>query len=123
MGRQGFGVPAPSSTGRPSIIHVLPLQHTALRSGIAPSAAAAVFIAPNVAVVPPDAIAKLYDLTPAEWIVFARIVQGLTVGEIAVELGVGRATVKTHLLHVFAKTGTKRQAELVKLGHSFSMPA
>lgn len=121
--RQGFGVPAPGSAGRPSIVHVLPLQHTDLRSGISPSAAAAVFVAPSTAVVPTEAIARLFDLTPAELVVFSRIVQGSTVGEIAAELGIGRATVKTHLLHLFAKTGTKRQAELVKLGHSFSMPA
>jgi DNA-binding CsgD family transcriptional regulator len=30
-------------------------------------------------------------------------------------LGIGRGTVKTHLLRVFAKTGSGRQAELVKL--------
>jgi DNA-binding CsgD family transcriptional regulator len=41
------------------------------------------------------------------------------VAETADALGISEATVKTHLNHIFAKTGTQRQAELVKLvaGH------
>jgi DNA-binding CsgD family transcriptional regulator len=35
-------------------------------------------------------------------------------------LGIGRGTVKTHLLRIFAKTGTRRQAELVKLAASLA---
>jgi hypothetical protein len=38
-------------------------------------------------------------------------------------LGIGEATVKTHLHHVFGKTGTSRQADLVKLVAGFSKPA
>jgi DNA-binding CsgD family transcriptional regulator len=37
-------------------------------------------------------------------------------------LGVAEATVKTHLHHLFAKTGTSRRAELVKLVAGFSNP-
>ena len=35
--------------------------------------------------------------------------------EVAEVLGIAEATVKTHLQHVFEKTGTGRQADLVKL--------
>jgi DNA-binding CsgD family transcriptional regulator len=44
------------------------------------------------------------------------------VPEIADALGIGEATVKTHLHRLFAKTGTSRQAELVKLVAGFSNP-
>ena len=37
-------------------------------------------------------------------------------------LGVAEATVKTHLGHLYAKTGTGRQADLVKLVAGFSSP-
>ena len=41
------------------------------------------------------------------------------VPEVAAVLGISETTVKTHLQRIFAKTGTKRQADLVKLvaGH------
>jgi DNA-binding CsgD family transcriptional regulator len=37
-------------------------------------------------------------------------------------LGVSQSTVKTHLGHLFEKTGTRRQAELVKLTAGFEIP-
>lgn len=57
----------------------------------------------------------LYGLTAAE----ARTARALLAGheprEIADQLGVGLATVRTHLHHVYDKTGTSRQADLVRL--------
>ena len=47
---------------------------------------------------------------------------GYKVPEVAEELGIGEATVKTHLHRLFAKTETTRQAELVKLVAAFSNP-
>jgi DNA-binding CsgD family transcriptional regulator len=41
---------------------------------------------------------------------------------VAEALGIGEATVKTHLQHLFAKTDTSRQAELVKLVAGFANP-
>jgi len=37
-------------------------------------------------------------------------------------LGVADTTVKTHLRRLFEKTGTNRQADLVKLVAGYSMP-
>jgi DNA-binding CsgD family transcriptional regulator len=37
-------------------------------------------------------------------------------------LGITPATVKTHLQHIFDKTGCRRQADLVKLAASMSPP-
>jgi DNA-binding NarL/FixJ family response regulator len=41
---------------------------------------------------------------------------------VAAVLGASRSTVKTHLEHLFEKTGTGRQAELVKLIAGFESP-
>jgi FixJ family two-component response regulator len=44
------------------------------------------------------------------------------VPEIAPVLGISETTVKTHLQHVFEKTGTQRQADLVKLVAGYISP-
>jgi DNA-binding CsgD family transcriptional regulator len=41
---------------------------------------------------------------------------------VAEALGVAETTVKTHLGRLYEKTGTRRQAELVKLVAGFSNP-
>ena len=56
-----------------------------------------------------------FDLTPSEAVVAREIGRGEGVASVAATIGVGAATVKTHLLHVFAKTGVTRQAELARL--------
>jgi DNA-binding CsgD family transcriptional regulator len=61
-------------------------------------------------------------LTPAETRVFELICAGRKQADVAGELGIAASTVKTHLLQVFAKTGCKRQADLVKLAASLSSP-
>ena len=44
------------------------------------------------------------------------------VPQVAAVLGVSEDTVKTHLKRVFAKTDTKRQADLVKLIAGYANP-
>lgn len=51
-------------------------------------------------------------LTPTEQQVVGLVAEGLTNPQIAERLLMGRATVKTHLDHVFAKTGLHSRAEL-----------
>ena len=51
-------------------------------------------------------------LTPTEQQVVALVAEGLTNPQIAERLLMGRATVKTHLDHVFAKTGLHTRTEL-----------
>ena len=71
---------------------------------------------------PPEAIAKTFKLTPSELRVLLAIVQIGSVPETATALGIGKATVRTHLLRLYAKTCTGHQAELVKLVAGFSNP-
>lgn len=54
------------------------------------------------------------DLTPREAEVLAHIAAGLSNSEIAAALFVSEATVKTHVNHIFAKTGRRDRAQLVR---------
>ncbi len=56
-----------------------------------------------------------FGLTPAETVFAAEISKGDGLQATASRLGVSLTTVRTHLAHVFDKTGTRRQAELVRL--------
>lgn len=58
---------------------------------------------------------RLYELTPAEARLAALLAQGSRLEEAAADLGVSLNTVRTHLKRIFSKTGTDRQAELVRL--------
>ena len=121
---KGIGVPVRDRAGNAFLIHVLPLGCGEIRAGLSRNAAAALFIAPAVVPRqdPADALALLYDLTPAETRVLMLVAGGRKQAEMARELGVLPSTVKTHLLRVFGKTGCGRQAELVRLVDSLKLP-
>jgi DNA-binding CsgD family transcriptional regulator len=71
---------------------------------------------PDRAPAPPAARIKLrYGLTPAETAFAIEIVKGDGIQACADRQGISRATARTHLSHIFRKTGTRRQAELVRL--------
>jgi DNA-binding CsgD family transcriptional regulator len=63
----------------------------------------------------PDLLRRLYGLTRAEAEVALRVMRGDGLKPISDEMSLSVATLKTHLQHVFTKTGTHRQAELVRL--------
>ena len=63
----------------------------------------------------PPILADAFDLTPAEAILAADLLSGLSVVEAAAKRGRSVATVRTHLASVLAKTGTARQSDLVRL--------
>jgi DNA-binding CsgD family transcriptional regulator len=69
-----------------------------------------------------EAIATTFNLTPSELRVLLTIVELSGVPEAADALGIGQATVKTHLHRLFRKTATTRQADLVRLVAGFSSP-
>jgi DNA-binding CsgD family transcriptional regulator len=97
---------------------VLPLDRGE-RYGVVGSfaAAVAVFIQdPTLApVYPSQAFAKLYGLTGAELRVLLAMAPGLGIKETAAILGIGEVTARTHLQHVYFKTGTSKQTELLNL--------
>ena len=122
MGVKGIAVSLSKHDGERWLAHILPLTSGARRkAGSEYSAAAAVFVRKAGLDLPHplETITNIYRLTPAEMRVLMAIVQIGGVSEIAPVLGISEATVKTHLAHLFAKTDTSRQADLVKLvaGH------
>ncbi len=67
---------------------------------------------------PPD------ELTPREAEVLSQIAAGLSNAEIAATLFVSEATVKTHINHIFTKTGMRDRAQLVRYAfrHGLATP-
>lgn len=125
VGVKGIAMGLVARDGDPYVAHVLPLTSGARRdTGAAYAAVAAVFVRKATLEYPssPDIIGMAYNLTPAELRVLSGIVEIGGVPEVAAELGVADTTVKTHLRRLFEKTGTSRQADLVKLVAGYSMP-
>ena len=60
-------------------------------------------------------LANFFGLSEAEARLGAALLAGSTPRECARQAGVGLTTVRTHLHNMFAKTGARRQAELVAL--------
>lgn len=60
-------------------------------------------------------LTALFGLTPAEARVACEVGKGLNPKDVAQQLQILQSTVRTHLHHVFAKTATRRQAELMRL--------
>lgn len=58
---------------------------------------------------------RSYGLTPMETLVALEIARAQGRATAARRLGIAEATLKTHLIHIFEKTGVSRQAELVRL--------
>jgi DNA-binding CsgD family transcriptional regulator len=62
-----------------------------------------------------DSLQQRFGLTPAEATFALEIVKGDGRQAAADRLGIAVGTARTHLTNIFDKTGTKRQAELVRL--------
>jgi DNA-binding CsgD family transcriptional regulator len=123
FGPRGVAVPARRRDGSPAVVHVLPLPPQRGPSGAVPRIVAAVVAsAPRPPQVPAAALASLFELTPAETRVLELIVEGRAPAEIGCRLGVSAATVRTHLQRVFDKTGSSRQADLVRLVACLALP-
>ena len=125
IGRRGIAVPLTARSGERHVAHVLPLTAGARRkAGSSYAAAATVFVhrASLDVPSPPQVIAQEFQLTPAELRVLFTMIDIGGVPDAAEVLGVSEATVKTHLQHVFAKTGTNRRADLIKLVAGYCNP-
>jgi DNA-binding CsgD family transcriptional regulator len=125
IGNKGAAVALKARDGEHYVAHALPLTSSERRrAGAGYAATAALFVRKATLEVssPPETIARLYRLTPTELRVLLAVVEVGGVPEVAEALGMGEATVKTHLHRLFAKTETTRQADLVKLVAAFSNP-
>ena len=66
---------------------------------------------------------RCYGTTRAETRLLEMLAEGMTVLEAGHALGVSGNTTKTHLRGLFAKTGTRRQSELMRLATAALPPA
>lgn len=118
LGTRGIAIPLSYPPHDVWLAHVLPLTSGDRRgAGRESLASAAVFVHPASLAVPSgiQSVSKLYRLTKAELRVLAAISEVSSVSEAAEVVGASEATVKTHLQRLFAKTGTNRQTDLIKL--------
>ncbi|MCC6915425.1 MAG: PAS domain-containing protein [Rhodospirillaceae bacterium] len=103
----------PRQEGRPLVVWVSPIRPNE-RTGFS-FVHALVVVRDLIAVQPPPAPAliKVFAMTPAE----ARLAQSLmnnrSLKDVAAELGISWESARTHLKVIFAKTGTRRQSELI----------
>lgn len=118
FGAHGVAVSLTPAQDERWLAHVLPLTSGARQqAGGAHSAAAAVFVRKAALDIPSplETLTRLYKLTGSEVRVLHAVVETGGVPEIAAALGILESTVRTHLKSLFDKTGTHRQADLVKL--------
>ncbi|WP_372785272.1 helix-turn-helix transcriptional regulator [Phenylobacterium sp.] len=65
--------------------------------------------------VPESMLRDLFDLTPAEIRVVASLFAGMEPSKAAEHLGVAMPTIRSHLVHIYAKTNTTGQSDLCRL--------
>jgi DNA-binding CsgD family transcriptional regulator len=125
VGVGGVAVLLPNSRNERWLAHVLPLtsgvRELARKSY---AATAAVFVRKASPETPSamETVAKLYGLTASELRVLQSVMELGVIRKVADSLGISEATVKTHLQHLFEKTGTRRQSDLIKLVASSASP-
>jgi DNA-binding CsgD family transcriptional regulator len=125
VGDKGISVRMSGRDGDQFVTHVLPLNSGERRkAGATYAAVAAVFVqkAGRDHLASLHAVAEQHGLTPAEARVLAALMETGGVEDIAASLDLSAATVRTHLRHIFEKTGVRRQADLVKLITSYPVP-
>jgi DNA-binding CsgD family transcriptional regulator len=108
----------PRPSGRPDLMLIaVPLRPGAHHpAGACGPAAVLQVLAPLARAAPdPALLMEAFELTRSEAALAIDLLQGLTVGEVAARSGRSVATVRTHLAHLLAKTGTARQSELLRL--------
>ena len=102
-------------------LRLLPLPGGSIRGTLAPSAAAAMILAPGARAerasseVAHTRLVERHDLTRAEAAVAIEIAKGDGRGAAAARLGLSENTVRTHLSSIFLKLGVNRQAQLARL--------
>ncbi|WMT78000.1 LuxR C-terminal-related transcriptional regulator [Bradyrhizobium sp. Ash2021] len=108
----------PDVDGAGYIATLLPVDRGQRSGIIAPFAASVAVFTKDPAqapLMPGEAFARLYRLTGGELRVLLALAQGLGAKEAADMLGISEPTVRTHLQHMFSKTDTPRQSDLLRL--------
>lgn len=118
---KGLSAGGSMSVSRPSMLRdfavmVCPMPPGESVFGGCPGHAAVFITDPEAQVETVEEVTRrAFALTAGEATMAALLVKGKTVKEISDELHISVATARTHLKHIFAKTGTHRQSDLVRL--------
>jgi DNA-binding NarL/FixJ family response regulator len=129
-GREQIGLAVRSAAAGQAVLD--PVVHASLLRAASPSGtgagdgtgagAAAVLIEPSAPAAPMPAPAPLRDdLTPREADVLRAIAAGQSNAEIAEELFISEATVKSHINHLFAKIHARNRAEAVRYAYDHGL--
>jgi DNA-binding CsgD family transcriptional regulator len=123
IGIAGIGVPLIGADGARAAAYVLPIAGKDLRGDMGPGHCT-VFVARRGEQQPMliEVLRTLYDLTVSEARVAALIAKGDGPQTIASSLGVSINTVRSHLQHAYAKTGTADQTALGSLVNGLMPP-
>ena len=117
-----YGTPTSSLLIRRSAASAPPVQILHLcaipsRMSVAPTARCVAFLCPiirgNFGPLEMQMIQMVLDLTPAEARTVVELRRSCSLEAVAIALDVAPSTVRTHLKHVFEKTGIHKQAELL----------
>lgn len=108
---------APRASGRHSYcLSVIPGVDAAAESGREGPCVTVLVSDPQAGrTLSPEALIKLFHLTPAEARLAVELASGRTLAEICEQFGICRATATTQLGSIFRKTDVRRQSELVAL--------
>jgi len=102
----------PTATGRPLTVLVSPCPRLGL---LEPAAIVFMSEPPGSMHIEERHIVRQYGLTQAEARLLRALVEGQRLKDYADDAGITLNTAKTHLKQVFAKTGSKRQTDLVRM--------
>ena len=110
---RAVSIPRPSEA-QPLLVHAFPLPAGGAGARLEDRAVLLVLLDPARRIAGNEEATRVaFGLTHAEGALAMRLLDGQAPKAVADDLGVSHATIRTHLQHLFHKTGTSRQAELV----------
>ncbi|TWG94700.1 DNA-binding CsgD family transcriptional regulator [Mesorhizobium sp. J18] len=110
-------IPVPARDDQPPrIVHVLPLFRDARDTLFGAEILVAITnMRPGNLVPSSPILMGLFDLTPSEARLAMALASGKSLRQAASEMGLSFGSARTYLAHIFAKTGTNQQSQLVSL--------
>jgi DNA-binding CsgD family transcriptional regulator len=106
---------AATEEAQPAVLHVVPIRRLAQDMFSQACAILVLTTASNEVIQSTSLLQALFDLTPAEAAVAARVAAGQTLARIAHSDAKSQETVRNQLKSVLAKTGCRRQLDLARL--------
>jgi integral membrane sensor domain MASE1/DNA-binding CsgD family transcriptional regulator len=118
-------VPLPAKYKPGLIAIILPLDSSELKSVCGTVTATVAVLVQDSAAIPlstAEAFSALYGLTKSELRVLLAMRPARSLKHVAETLTISEPTARTHLQHIYAKTGTSKQSELLDLFMRFTPP-